>query len=51
MDPNVKSVLISKELHEKLTELKKEHGIQIRHIVESGIKLYISKIKQKEKED
>jgi len=50
MDPNVKSILISKDLHKELTEVKKESGTQIKFIVESALRMYLSKVKRKNEE-
>lgn len=42
-----KSVLIKKEIHDKLKEVSKESGISMKHIVEKGIEMYINRIKLK----
>lgn len=43
-----KSVLIKKEIHDKLKEVSKKSGISMKHIVEKGIELYINRIKRRE---
>lgn len=46
-----KSVLISKDIHDKVKKVSKESGISIKHIVEKGIEIYLARLKRREDED
>ena len=50
MNNNEKSILISKEVHQKLKECSKKSGIKMKNLTETAILRYIRKIKVEDDE-
>lgn len=51
MNSDEKSILIEKNVHEKLKFFSKKSGIKMKHLTETAILRYLNKIKLNEEEE